>query len=207
VILARLGILPGLLLLAGSCVAPRILEMPQLAHAEVSNDFHTYDLRRVGLLPFGGEQVSREIGRAIQLGLFTEVSRAAPYEVVLLTREDLEELETSEPYRRGWYKPKTIIGISRRYNLDALMFGTVTQQRFFPPQFLSLQVDMVSAETGLVIWSSSIHVDASDQRVRDGLQLFYEGSGDNEEREDWELALLSPERFARFAAYQVALLL
>lgn len=205
--LVRLLLGLSLLLAAGACAAPRVLEMPHLAHAEVSNDFHTYELRRVGLLPFAGEEVTRENGKAIQMGFFSEVSRAAPYEVVLLGHRDLEELEMSEPYRRGWYKPRTIIGISRRYNLDALLFGTVTQQRIFPPQILSLQVDMVSAETGLVVWSSTVHVDASDSRVRDGLQLYFEGTGDNEERKDWELALLSPERFARFAAYQVASLL
>jgi len=203
-----IALLLGLLgLLAASCAVPRPLVMPHLAHAEVASDFHDYELRRVGLLPFGGEDVGREMAQGLQLAFFSEISQAAPYEVVLLDRADLEEVESSEPYRRGWYKPRTIIAISRRYNLDWLLFGTVTQHRLHPPQILSLQIDLVSAETGLVLWSATAHLDAADQRVRDGLQLFYSGARGDETAPDWKVALLSPERFARFAAYQVACLL
>jgi len=116
----------------------------------------------------------------------------------------LAELESSDPYRRGWYKPKTIIGLSRRYSLDGILFGTVTQERFFPPQLLALQVELVSAETGLVIWSGSVDLDASDERVVTGLRLYY---SDDDDGENWRVALLSPERFARFAAFQIACLL
>jgi hypothetical protein len=123
---------------------------------------------------------------------------------VLLDERDMAELETSDPYRRGSYQPRTIIGLSRRYNLDGILFGTVSQQRFFPPQLLSLEVDMVSAETGLVIWSGAVDLDGADQRVIDGLRVYY---GNEEDQESWRVALLSPERFARFAAFQVACLL
>ncbi len=203
------AVLLGLVALCvgGGCLTPYESGMPHLAHAEVTQDFETYELYRVGLLPFDGEDVGREMGHHLQLGFFSEFTNAAPYEVVMLGEGDLEELDESEPYRRGWYKPKTIIGISKRYNLDALLFGTVIQQRTYPPQILSLQIDLVSAETGLVIWSSSVHLDAADRRVRDGLRLYFEGQRADENAPDWTVALLSPERFARFAAFQVASLL
>ena len=63
---------------------------------------------------------------------------------------------------------------------------------------------MVSAETGLVIWSGAVDLDGADQRVIDGLQVYY---GNDEDQKSWRVALLSPERFARFAAFQVACLL
>lgn len=198
-----LALFTGLLLLA-ACQAPHRLEMPSLANAQVSNDFETYEIRRVGLLPFAGREIDDLRREEFQLALLSELSQSTPYEVVLLDRYDLEEIEESEPHRRGWYLPRTIIELSRRYSLDAVMFGTVTQQRTYPPQLLSLEVDMVSAETGLVIWSSSVHLDATDQRVVDGLKLYW---GDKDDKRAWELALLSPERFARFAAFQVACLL
>jgi hypothetical protein len=196
---------PGLVLaLALGCQAPHRLEMPSLASAQVSNDFETYKLRRVGLLPFAGRQLDDDARGAFQLAFLSEIAQSTPYEVVLLDRSDLEEIVESEPYRRGWYRPRTIIELSRRYSLDAIMFGTVTQQRTFPPQLLSMEIEMVAAETGLVIWSSSVHLDATDTRVVDGLKIYW---GDKEDKRAWELALLSPERFARFAAFQVACLL
>ncbi|MEW6073168.1 MAG: hypothetical protein AB1726_11340 [Planctomycetota bacterium] len=201
--------LPGLvaLLLWTACLAPRPREMPHLARAEVAGDFSSYQISRIGILPFGGAEVGRDMGAVLQQSFQSELGAATPYELVMLGARDLEELERSEPHRRGWYEPRTIIGLSQRYRLDALLFGTIVQQRPFPPQILSVQVDLVSAETGLVIWSADVHLDAVDPRVRDGLQLFYEGVRPDENAPEWTIALLSPERFARFAAYQVASLL
>lgn len=192
----------------GACLGPEPLVMPELARARVAADFHTYELHRVGILPFTGRGIDAERARELQLAFLAELAQATPYELVLLDGPDVQEIEASDPFRRGVYRPRTIIQTSRRYNLDALLFGTVTEERFFAPQVLALAVDLVAAETGLVIWSSSVHLDASDPRVVDGLELYF---GDprraDETGGDWRISLLSPERFARFAAFQVACLL
>jgi hypothetical protein len=191
------------LALAGCIVMPGA-NMPRLASAVVSRDFASYRLQRIGLPVFRGRNLQPEQAAALQRALHSELSHSTPYEIVLLDGGDLAELETSDPYRRGWYKPKTIIGLAQRYSLDGILFGTVTQQRFYPPQALALSVDLVSAETGLVIWSASVDLDASDERVVAGLRLYYDVDDDDE---TWRVALLSPERFARFAAFQIACLL
>ncbi len=192
--------LPFLLLGAG-CLAPSERSIRLFSTAEVAGDFDSYEIRRVGLLPFAGAVLTDPERRQIQEALSAELARSTPYEIVLLQESDLEALEKSEPHRRGWYRPRTILGIARRHHLDGLLFGTVTSRRFYPPQSIGLEVDLVAAETGLAIWSSSVHLDAADPRVRAGLETYYEGE------EDWRSALLSPERFARFAAFQVAALL
>lgn len=197
-----LGVLATLLL--GACLTSRRAEMPRLANAVVSQDFASYPLRRIGLPPFAGRGLTEAQGLDLQRALHSELAQSTPFEIVQLDANDLAELEASEPHRRGWYKPKTIIGLTQRYSLDAILFGVVTQERFFPPLLLSLQVDLVSAETGLVLWSGSVHLDASDPRVVEGLELYY---ANEQEPEGWRVALLSPERFARFAAFQIACLL
>lgn len=185
--------------LASGCVSgPR--EVPVLATAQVAEDFETYRLRRIGLPPVEGELVDVEHALALQASLFAELSRTTPYELVALAPDDLAEVLASEPHRRGTYAPRTVAEIARRYRLDGLLFGTVTHQRYFPPQQLSVQVDLVAAETGLVIWSASVHLDATDPRVRAGLELWGGGEVDG----TWQVALLSPDRFARFAAWQIA---
>lgn len=202
---ALLTLLPLLLLsLLAACASTRPGKMPKLANAVVSRDFESYPLRRVGLPPFSGRGLSTTQSLDLQRALHTELAQSTPFEIVQLDASDLAELEASDPHRRGWYKPKTIIGLAQRYSLDGILFGVVTQERFFPPLLLSLQVDLVSAETGLVLWSGTVNLDASDPRVVDGLQLYY-GNADDEE--GWRVALLSPERFARFAAFQIACLL
>lgn len=197
-------VLLPVLLLFTACASPRRGEMPKLANAVVSQDFASYPLRRIGLPPFAGRGLAETQGQDLQRALHTELAQSTPFEIVQLDARDLAELEASDPHRRGWYKPKTIIGMAQRYSLDAILFGVVTQERFYPPQLLSLQVDLVSAETGLVIWSGSVNLDASDPRVVAGLELYY---ASEQEPEGWRVALLSPERFARFAAFQIACLL
>lgn len=201
-LLGALGALSGCL--SGCLVTPHA-RMPRLANAVVSSDFDTYTLRRIGVLPFTGRTLAEAQGLDLQRAFHTELAQSTPFELVLLDGQDLAELDSSDPYRRGWYKPKTIIGLSQRYNLDGVLFGTVTQERFFPPQLLSLQVDLVSAETGLVIWSGAVNLDASDNRVLEGLKVYYGFNEDDDQ--SWRVALLSPERFARFAAFQIACLL
>ena len=193
----------ALALLPGCALFPK--HMPMLATAQVASDFDTYEVQRVGLMPFQGETIDLGRGRDLQLAFYSEFSRTTPFEIVLLDGADLEEIEDSEPHRRGWYSPTTIIETSRRYNLDAILFGTVLREQLFPPQELSAQVDMVAAETGLVIWSASVHANAGDTRVRDGLEVYFGAAADASD--PWELSLVSPTRFARYAAHQIAVLL
>ena len=174
-----------------------------LAQARVSTDFSSYDIHRVGLVPFKGDMLDRVRRRELQDAFHSELGQSTPYELVLLEDQHLRELTPSEPYLKGSYLPRTIIELTRRFNLDAIFFGTITQERFYPPQVLSMQMDLVSAETGLVIWSGNLHLDADDPRVAEGLRKFYGGIED----ESWHIALISPERFARFAAFQMACLL
>jgi hypothetical protein len=199
-------VLPAALLalLASACAATRPGRMPKLANAVVSQDFESYALRRVGLLPVDGRGLTEAQKLELQRALHGELAQSTPFEIVPLDGRDLAELELSEPHRRGWYQTRTIIGLTRRYSLDGLLFGTVTQERFYPPLQLSLSVDLVSSETGLVIWTGAVHLDAADPRVAEGLRTYY---GSSDDPEGWRLALLSPERFARFAAFQIACLL
>lgn len=177
--------------------------------ARVVRDFTSYRLERVGLIPLGGERTTAVQESVLQSTFYSELSRSTDFEIVMLDGDDLAEVPSSDPVRRGWYNPRTILGISQRFQLDALLIGTITDLQTFHPQRLSVQFDLVSAETGSTLWSSTLHLDAGEQCVREGLEAFYShGEGDSAgSDEPWELALMSPRRFARFAAWQVARLL
>jgi hypothetical protein len=167
-----------------------------LATPRMASDFESYEFRRVGLVPFAG-RVTGQQQTILQDAFLLELSRAGDHEIVRLRAEDLAEVQESEPYRRGRYEPKTVLELCRRFSLDGVLVGTVTQLEPYPPQRLSLQLDLIATETGMVVWSSSVQLDASEPRVRKRL----EGNANGEP----QLALISPERFARFAAREIAL--
>lgn len=190
--------------LLGACAAVRPIGPPAiLASAKVVPDFDSYVIRRVGLVPFTGEHLTREQSEQLQSAFFAEIGATTSYEMVSLDQYDLAEVPSSEPYRRGWYQPRTIIDLARRYNLDGLVIGTVTDQQFFPPQRLGLQIDLVASETGLVVWSSSVHLDAARAEVRKSLEAWSRSQLGDQVHQDWRLILISPRAFARFAAYQI----
>lgn len=192
-----------LVTLAPACITMESL--PPLARWSSAADYHTYHLRRVGLLPFGGPTLDREHSETLQAAFLLELGQSAPFEIVRLTEADLAEIKSSEPYRRGTYQPRTLLELSERFRLDAVLLGTITQASVYPPQLLGLELDLVSCETGMALWNSSLHIDASDASVRRYLETFQRSQ---ETTGTWQggvqLTLISPSRFARFAAHEVA---
>jgi hypothetical protein len=190
-----------------ACASTRA-DVGNLAHASVTSDFQSYGLKRVGLLPFQGSGVDSESGRELQAAFATELAGGSGLEVVSLSAADLEEVQRSEPFRRGSIKPATVLALARRYRLDGLFSGTVTDARGYAPLRLCVDLDLVASETGMSIWSASAQLDASDERVRRGLEQWLERSRSGEATgEGPEIYLMSPRRFAQFAAAQIAALL
>jgi hypothetical protein len=180
-------------------------DVPPLARTQAAPDFETYRLGRVGLLPFDGDELGEGHAETLQRAFLLELGQLAPFEVVRLDPADLAEVQSSEPYRRGLYKPRTLLDLAERFRLDAILIGSVIQASVYPPQILGLELDLVSCQTGMVLWTASLHVDASDAAVRRHLDSFQRSQ---ETTEDWQggvqLTLISPSRFARFAANAVA---
>ena len=176
-----------------------------LATSAIASDFATYRIARVGLLPFSGRDVDADGALDLQRAFQLELARVMPYELVPLSTADLDEVRASEPYRKGRHDPKAILELARRYRLDALLMGTVTQLDPSPPQKMGLELELVATETGQSLWTSELQLDAGDARVRQRLELWQASQkADGGGRESVQLTLVSPERFARFAAWEVA---
>lgn len=191
------------------CIGVQGQRVEHLAVASVASDFNTYSIRRVGLLPMIGRTVDQEHAEILQSAFFTELSMQTPFEIVPLRAKDLEEIDHRESYLLGNYEPEMVISLARRFRFDAMFIGTVVDYQFYTPQQLSVEMELVATETGAAIWTGSIQLDGSSNRVRRSIQAFYSDSGavESEDGEGWELALLSPRLFAQFAAWQIARML
>lgn len=194
------------ILLAGSgCAAFQTRQVPRLAAGRVTSDFQSYTLRRIGLLPVAATREMTTSDEPLEEAIHAELVDATGLEVVTLNQADLLEVDTMEPFRRGSYSAETLLELRRRFLLDAIAVGTVTSRRMVPPQRLGLQLDLVSCETGATIWSASILLDASDRDTREALGIWSRTHTDVAGGAD--LIMLSPRRFARFAAWQIMQLL
>ncbi len=191
---------------AASCQTithPRDLPQVQLASFQRASDYNTYNLSRIGILPVVGTELSDSDSTELQGILFSEFASAIPMEVVLLNTSDLMEITASDPHQRGTYKAATIVEISRRFQLDAILVPTAIQRQAYPPQRLSLSVDLVSSETGMAIWNGGVNLKGENRDVVDGLEAFF-GNGKGLSDDSWSVSLLSPSKFARYASWQIA---
>lgn len=193
--------------LAG-CKGPRTA--PILATGQLAADFKTYPLRRIGLLPVQPRPGNPSAPQAEQIqdwtqAAFAQFSRATPYEILPLEPADLGELDLGQPLRAGSYRLEALAELARRNALDGLLWVHVTGQRIYPPLGLDLSAELVALESGQVIWTASVHLDANDPAVIQGLEAYYRQESTS--GEVWSVALLSPQRFANFGLWQIAQLL
>lgn len=202
--IARVVLLAAVLAPLAGCASGRV-DAGVLAQARVTADYATYRVRRVGVLPFRGVALPPDDAAAMQDAFAQALAREAGFEIVTLGSSDLEEVPTSEPLRRGYVNPQTVLAIGRRYDVDAIVAGTVREARPFAPQRLSVDVDLIATETGLPIWSAGVALDAADARTRAALERWHEEHRAGEAGgEPWDLALISPRRFTQFAAAEIA---
>jgi hypothetical protein len=183
-----------------------------LATGRVAADFTSYSLHRIGVLPFesgGGDGLDPESSRSLQEAFVAALARRSSAEIVPLSISDLEAIHSDDPFRTGRVDPRAVLTLAHRANLDAICVGRVTDQRGYAPQRLGLAVELVACDTGLSIWSASVHLDASEERVRGVLEAWCKVERGSENatggaNEGPEVYLLSPRRFGEFAAAQVA---
>ncbi|QDV05038.1 hypothetical protein Poly30_05330 [Planctomycetes bacterium Poly30] len=179
-----------------------------MGSAKITSDFESYTLRRVGVLPFSeinkDPMAAHEVG-AIETSFHSEFAAATPYDLVPLRAQDLAELLPPDPFREGWYAPATLRTLRERFRLDAILVGTITSRRVVVPQVLGVQLDLVSCETGQTIWSADLQLDASSEETREAIDSW--AHGQLGEEHGAKMTLLSPKKFASFAAYQMARLL
>ncbi len=195
-------------LAAASCAGCAMVhrEPPvELARTRAVSDYPTYTLRRVGLLPIVGlEADPRRQAEFAQAFLF-EFARTAPYEVVALDAAQIAEVDPSRPHERGAYSARTVLELAQRFRLDGLLVGEVTQLEVYSPQLLAVQLELISAETGLAIWASSVHIDGGDRALAPNFEHFRRMQRDDAQGSaDLQVTLLSPARLARFAAFEIA---
>lgn len=184
--------------------------VPMMGSARIAADFDTYRLQRVALLPFravdrtSGTLAAHEVG-TLETSFHAELASATPYDLIPLRGEDLAAVLPPDPFRDGWYTPDAIRLLRDRFHLDGIMVGTITSRRVVPPQVLGVQLDLISCETGATIWSADLMLDAARNDVQEAVAVWSEGSLGKDD--GGAMVLLSPRRYAHFAAHQLARLL
>ncbi|HIF41372.1 MAG TPA: hypothetical protein EYQ74_09770 [Planctomycetes bacterium] len=196
----KLGL--ALVLLCGCVMAPD--PRPQ-ASATIASNFHTYSIRRVGLIRLHDDALHRALDRAIRI----EFLEASDYLIAPTYTGDLSP-EASTTRRSGSPFPLETLPPQALEGLDALLVPEVISSKMSAPQALEVRLDLIACETGLTIWSATAWVDSTNGEAQNRIlewQAQLPGGADGDDLLRLQSILESPERLVRFAVHQLAGLL
>ncbi|MBK6939975.1 MAG: hypothetical protein IPH13_07185 [Planctomycetes bacterium] len=177
--------------------APPELPAPT-AYRDGTVDFAA--VRRVLALPLYDESEQGDATTLLSRTLGEELSRLRRFDVVVPSSSDASLKSGEAPHRLGQVPIQSIIELGRRYSVDAVVFGTISEYRPYAPPRVALKLSLVDTQTGRVLWQVDDFIDASDARTAHSMRKFFDGVIDDQNTEFGdELLVTSPEMFARYA--------
>jgi hypothetical protein len=187
------------------CVAPACQIGPKRYRSSPSfraEDLTPSSIRRVVFVPIEDEANAGIARQAVQESLSREFEKATSIEIVTIdTAGHLEMARHAPPRRSGQYPLEAILALATRHGADAVLFGAVTAYRPYAPQRLGVRLDLISAETGLLLWSVFSDFDMSDEDAKNTLERVYRTqAAATQQSLSWDQAQNSPARFAQLVA-------
>ena len=161
-------------------------------------------LRRVVLLPPYDALANTDRRQDLDRDFASELSALNHFEVIQINRNELislcgrDQINSSEPL-----PPRLAAALRGEYAADAVMFVDITQDDPYRPITLGVRAKLVDARGGLsILWSCDTVFNAGDPAVATSARRYQLDSGrqDFPTDQDGSSVLLSPARFARYAA-------
>ena len=169
-----------------------------------SEEYLNSRLHRVLLLPFTVESQRDKVVDEITDAFYIELQKSGKFEIIVPQGfQDILALQ-NDIWNRGLIRSETIEEAKRRYKVDALIFGTITQYQPYEPPALGIKIGMFSAISGNIMWSSDAIFDSSDASVVKLVKTYYkEHYKRKQSLYGWKIILLSMKRYAQFVAYHM----
>lgn len=169
-----------------------------------SDEYGDANVRRVLLLPFTVESERDKVINEITNAFFIELQKVSKFDIVVA--QEFQDIlsQQRDVWYRGLIKAEIIVEAKKRYKVDAIIFGTITQYRPYEPPVLGIKIGMFSAKSGNIIWSADAIFDSSKAEVIQLIKAYHkEHYQKKQSLYEWSIILLSMKRYAQFVAYQM----
>ncbi len=169
-----------------------------------SEEYNNSKLRRVLLLPFTIESNRDKVVNEVTEAFLVELQKIAKFSVIV--PHEFQDIlsQQKDIWTRGLIREETIVEAKKRYNVDAIIFGTITQYQPYEPPVLGIKVGMFSTRTGDIMWNADAIFDSSEATVIKLLKNYYKEHYQRKQSlYDWKILLLSMKRYAQFVAYHM----
>jgi hypothetical protein len=161
-------------------------------------------IRRVAMLPVYHARIPGEVLKDVDAALVAELSKKAVFEVVPVSRVEMEGLVNVREVSSVERVPGDLFRkLQDQYGVDAVMLTDLTHYSPYRPVSIGVRSKLVDTESGRIHWASDILLDSSNAGVAAAAREYQKVlCRDNFPIQgDGGTVLMSPRLFVKFAAY------
>ncbi len=167
-----------------------------------SEEYSNTTLHRVLLLPFTIESRRDKVVDEVTEAFYIELQKSAKFDIII--PQGFQDIlsQQKDIWNRGLIRPETLVEAKKRYKVEAIIFGTITQYQPYEPPILGIKIGMFSAMSGNIMWSSDAIFDSSESSVIKLVKSYHKKHYQRKQSlYEWKIILLSMKRYAQFAAH------
>lgn len=104
-----------------------------------SDEYNNTKVQRVLLLPFAFETKRDKVVNEVTEAFFIELQKSTKFDVVV--PQEFQDIlsQQRDVWNRGLIRAETITEAKKRYKVDAIIFGTITQYKPYEPPILGIK--------------------------------------------------------------------
>ena len=214
--MSNLKIVLCLLILFAGCRLYIIDSVPAMDYYYLNPDKSLSAVGRVAIVELDNDSSYPQIPADVTEALFQEVQKRQHFGLTVIRQSDpvwrsLQLDWDSGAWQNGdfggpaKYTLDQLIAIRKTLKCDAVLVGTVTKYQPYPHMAIGLRLKLVDLTDGQLIWAVEQIWDGTDKTTEQRIKNYFQyqiRSGFEPLRE--QLAAVSPLKFIRFVAYEVA---
>ena len=160
-------------------------------------------LRRVALLPMHSSTLPDQYVRALDAAFLFELSKRGLFEVVPVSRAQMEALFGERQFASTDALPADALArLREQCGVDGVLFTDLTHFSPYRPVSMGVRTKLVAAKTGQIRWAFDYVFDAGNAAVAEAAKRFQLAFSNEHQplTSDGGSILLSPARFAKYVA-------
>ena len=160
---------------------------------------HSGQVRRLVILPFENRTRNSRAAELLREQLVQQIQGCGIFEVVDVSRF-YDPSCSPEPITRGQYPFELLAELYRRFNADAVMFGSINQQSSYWPLSLGATIHLVDTRDALVLSTVDGDWSVADEQTYQDYDEFLQNLRDHPAAQDPRLLHSSPKFFSSYVA-------
>jgi len=168
-------------------------------------DYNNFSIKRVMLAPIKNESTHTDVAKTLEPIFIREYVKLNKFEIIPTPSEIEEELSSFNVREKGTFYALHLYDIGKRYNVDAIIFTSITAYSPYEPCVIGVNAQMISTYSGIVAWALNEIYDGNQRSVENLAKVFYfEKLRFAHPLYDWTIMMSSIRYFAQMVAYDVS---